>query len=30
MIPMNAWHPLIVHLLLIAFAVAVLFDLVDA
>ena len=30
MIPMHGWHPLIIHLPLIAFAVAILFDLVDA
>lgn len=30
MIPMHGWHPVIIHLPLIAFAVAVLFDLVDA
>lgn len=30
MIPMHGWHPFIIHLPLIAFAVAVLFDLVDA
>lgn len=30
MIPMHSFHPIIIHLPLIAFAVAVLFDLVDA
>jgi len=28
-IPMHGWHPIIIHLPLIAFAVAIIFDLVD-